>query len=77
MAYAKLGSQESCYAPPPPVERPGSSLHQVDVCISLVIHGKIIAALSVKGPPHCSTHSARVRQVRLRIRRCNSLEQST
>jgi len=38
--------------------RPSSSLHQVDVCTSLVVHGKIIAALSVKGPPHCSTHSA-------------------
>ena len=30
-----------------------------------------------QGPPHCSTHSARVRQARLRIRRSNSLEQST
>jgi len=54
-----------------------SSLHQVDVCTSLVFHGKIIAALGVKGPPHCSTHSARVRQARLRIRRSNILEQST
>jgi len=55
--------------------RPGSSVHQVDVCISLVVHGKIIAALGVKGPPHTFTHSARVRQVRLRIRRSNSLNQ--
>jgi len=47
--------------------RPGSSLHQVDVCTSLV----------VMGPPHRSTHSARVRQAHLRIRRSNSLEQST
>jgi len=31
------------------IARPGSSLHQVDVCTSLVVHGKIIAALSVKG----------------------------
>jgi len=29
--------------------RPGSSLHQVDVCTSLVVHGKVIAALGVKG----------------------------
>ena len=59
------------------IARPGSSLHQGDVCTSLVVHGKITAALSVKGPLHCSTHSARVRQARLRIRQSNSLEQST
>jgi len=58
-------------------ERPGCSLHQVDVCTSLVVHGKIIAALGVKGPPHCSMHSARVRQAHLRIHRSNSLDQST
>ena len=31
------------------IARPGSSLHQVDVCTSLVVHGKIIAALTSRG----------------------------
>jgi len=39
--------------------RPGSSLRQVDVWTSLVVHSKIITVFDVKGPPHCSTHSAR------------------
>jgi len=46
------------------------------MCASLVVYGKIIAALSVKGPPHRSTHSARVQQARLRIRRSGGLQQS-
>jgi len=45
--------------------------------VMMMIAGKIIAALSVKGhAPHHSTHSARVRQARLRIRRSGGLEQS-